>query len=107
MPLPAMAGDPSTMTGMPGMGGAPPSGSNTEASAQVDPKEQARGAIELTSKIRSFNQDQLEAVATQFPSVAKDAKELMSIIDQGIGRLVKKLISTVQLPEPEAPRIAR
>ena len=103
MPLPAMMADPDQMLGSPGMGQSDQQPQN----APVDPQEQARGAVQVVGKLRKDVTEQLSAVATQFPTVAKEAKELQSMIDQGIQRLVKKIISTIQTPEPQAPAAVR
>lgn len=57
--------------------------------------------------MRKSTQQQLEAVATQFPSVAKEAKALQQTIDEGIQRLVKAIVKTVQTAEPAAPAALR
>ncbi len=75
--------------------------------APTDPQEQARGAVQVVGKLRKDVTEQLSAVATQFPTVAKEAKDLQQMIDQGIQRLVKKIISTVQTAEPAAPAALR
>lgn len=107
MPLPVMTGDPSTLMDQPGLSAPPPEGPGTGSTPEADPKAQVKGAIEASSQLRSASQQQLSAIATQFPSVSQDAQELMKLLDQGIQRLVKKLISTVQMPEPQAPPAVR
>lgn len=101
-PLAAMAGDAATM-----LNGAPSQPSADQAQAEADPRAQARGAIQIASKVRQFNQDQFAAIATQFPQVSKEANDLLQLIDRGMQQLVKKLISTVELPEPSAPTAVR
>lgn len=101
MPLPAMMSDPDQMLGNAGASDQGPS------SSPVDPQEQARGAVQEVGKLRKQVTEQLSAVATQFPTVAKETKDLQQMIDQGIQRLVKKIIATVQTPEPAAPAVVR
>lgn len=105
MPLPAMVGDDETM--LEGDRNQPPSQQGEVAQSQTDPQAQVRGAVETTSQIRTFNRTQLETLARQFPSIAKSAQELMQIIDQGVQRIVKELVKTVQTPEPTAPKMLR
>lgn len=105
MPLPAMIGDDETMLG--GERSQPSSQQGEVADSSVDPQSQVRGAVETTSQIRTFNRTQLETLARQFPSIAKAAQELMQIIDQGVQRIVKELVKTVNTPEPTAPKMLR
>ena len=105
MPLPMMADDPSAMLGSPGM--SPPSPAQAPGSSPVAPEDQARGAVQVVGQLRKSASEQLSAVATQFPQVAKEAQELQQMIDKGIQALVKKIVGTVKTAEPAAPAVLR
>ena len=104
MPLPQMAGDASSLLDNPGMSGPSPTQGPSDG---VDPKDQARGAVELVSKLRSSTKETLESIATQFPAASKPAKELAQMIDQGIQRLIREIVKTTNTPEPAAPAVVR
>lgn len=76
-------------------------------SQQVNPADQAKGAIQVVSKLRTSNREQLEGIATQFPSVSKEAKDLLTAFDNGLQGLVKKIIETTRIPEGPGPRVTR
>jgi len=103
MPLPAMVGSDDSLMSNPGMGAAQEDPGNQE----VNPQEQAKGAVQIVSRLRSDAQAQLEAIATQFPSVSQAAKALQQAIDTGLQNLVRELIRTAQTPEPVGPRVVR
>src|SRR5437667_12380727 len=109
MPLPTMAGSDEALMSAPGMAGAmqAPSPMGDDGSQQVTPKDQAKGAVEVLSKLRQANKDQLEAIATQFPAVSKDLKDLQAALDRGIQGVVQKIIQTTQMPEGAGPRVVR
>jgi hypothetical protein len=108
MPLPTMAGSDESLMGAPGMAGAMQQASPPdEGSQQVTPKDQAKGAVKVISKLRQANKDQLESIATQFPAVSKDLKDLLAALDRGIKGVVQKIIQTTQQPESAGPRIVR
>jgi hypothetical protein len=105
MPLPSMASDPDQMLSGPGMSA--PAPQQDAGSSPVSPQDQARGAVQVLGQLRQGSTEQLEAVATQFPTVSKDAKELQQMIDKGIQNLVKAIVRTVQTQEPAAPATVR
>ncbi len=78
-----------------------------QGSQQVTPKDQAKGAVEIVSKLRQANKDQLEGIAAQFPAVSKAAKDLMAAFDRGLQGLVQEIVKTTQVPEQQGPRVAR
>lgn len=104
-----MAGDPAGMLMQPGMqGGAPPPGAMTEQPPQtVDPKQQARGAVETISQLQSSISDQIEGLARQFPAAAKSAQQVVQVMNRALQDLVRDIIQGVQMPEPEGPRVVR
>lgn len=90
----------------PGMSSGPdPRGG--QGSQDVAPLDQAKGAVEIISKLRTQNQDQLGAIATQFPAVSKSANDLLSAFDRGLQGLIKQIIKTTQAPDPSGPRVVR
>lgn len=105
MPLPAIAGDDAAVMASPGMTNqvdqpTPPQG-------DVNPQDQVRGAVVQVSGLRTSAQQTLEALATQFPTVSKPARDLAQALDRGLQALVKELVKTVQTPEPQGPRVLR
>lgn len=107
MPLPMMAGDPATMMNQPGMGAPPAPASNQPTPQMVDPKQQARGGVELISQLQTTVRAQLEGLARQFPGVAESANQAAQLFDRALQQIVRDIIATVQTPEPEAPPIVR
>lgn len=105
MPLPAFAGSDEALMGAPGMQQASPTGDPGDQ--QVTPQDQAKGAVEVLSKLRQTNTEQIEAIATQFPSVSKAAKELNQALAQGLQGLVREIIKTVNMPERPGPKVVR
>lgn len=106
MPLPAMMNAPDQMLAGPGMS-AGATGTGQPGDQTVNPREQVRGGIQALAQLRKSVGDQLSAVAGQFPTASEDAQGLQQALDQGIQRIMKKLLLTVQQPEPEAPAILR
>jgi hypothetical protein len=100
-----MMDEPDQMLSGPGM--SPPAPQTEQGSSPVSPQDQARGAVQAVGQLRKQTTEQLSAVATQFPTVSKEAKELQQLIDQGIQKLVKAIVRTVQTPEPSAPAALR
>jgi len=109
MPLPTMAGSDESLMGAPGMTGAMarPSPMGDEGSQQVTPQDQAKGAVQIVSKLRSTNKEQLEGIATQFPAVSKAAKDLLAAFDRGLQALVQEIVKTTQTTETPGPRVVR
>ena len=110
MPLPEMAGDVGSMmsgAGMQAGAAGPPQAPGSQGDSSVSPQEQARGAVEQVGKIRQSVSETLEAIASQFPTVSQSAQQLQQAINQGMQRLVKDIIKSIQTPEPEAPKILR
>lgn len=107
MPLPMMADEPSQMLGSPGMESAGAPQGQEPGQSPVQPEDQARGAVQQVGQMRKQVTEQLKAVATQFPTVAKECQELQQLLDQGIQKIVKSIVRTTQTPEAPAPAIAR
>jgi hypothetical protein len=105
MPLPAMAGSDETLMGSPGMSQVNPQGDPGDQS--VTPQDQAKGAVEILSKLRQTTTEQIEAIATQFPPVSKAAKDLQQAIAQGLQGLVREIIKTARLPQQPGPKVVR
>lgn len=107
MPLPQMTGSDENLMSGPGMQGAGGSPTPDQGTQEVTPQDQAKGAVELLSKLRSANMSQIEAIATQFPAVSKAAKELFGAFDKGLQGLIKEIVKTTQAPDGAQPRVAR
>ena len=108
MPLPSIAGADDNLMAGAGMtpGSAAPTGD--PGSQQVTPQDQAKGAVEVLSKLRTTTQQQIEAIAQQFPPVSKAAKQFSQALDQALQGLIKEIIKTTQSAGPEAgPRLVR
>lgn len=103
--LPSMASDPDQMLGSQGMSAPAPQREN--GSSPINAQDQARGGVQTLGQLQKSVKEQLEAIATQFPTVAKDTKAVQQSIEQGIQRLVKAIVQTVQTPEPDAPTALR
>jgi hypothetical protein len=103
MALPAMVGSDETLMSGPGMQGADPD----QGKQEVNPQEQAKGAVQLVSQLRQYTQSHLEALATQFPSVSEAAQRLQQAMDQGLQNLVRELIKTAQDTAQPGPRVVR
>jgi hypothetical protein len=105
-----MTGSDDTLMGQPGMQGASQQGSapgGDQGSQDVTPGDQAKGAVEVLSKLRSQNMSQIEAIATQFPAVSKAAKDLFGAFDRGLQGLIKEIVNTTRVQDSAAPRVAR
>lgn len=98
--------DESLMSG-PGMQGAASSPTPDQGNQEVNPQDQAKGAVEILSKLRQTNMSQIEAIATQFPAVSKAAKDLFGAFDRGLQGLIKEIVKTTSQPDGIQPRVAR
>jgi hypothetical protein len=107
MPLPMMTGSDESLMSGPGMQGAASSPTPDSGSHDVTPQDQAKGAVEILSKLRAANMSQIEAIATQFPAVSKSAKDLFGAFDKGLQGLIKDIVRTTQEQSTAQPRVAR
>jgi hypothetical protein len=105
-----MTGSDEALMGQPGMQSPATQGNSSlgdPGSQNVTPQDQAKGAVEILSKLRQANMDQIEAVATQFPAVSKAAKDLFGAFDRGLQGLIREIVNTTRTPDGISPRVAR
>ena len=76
-------------------------------SPQVTAQDQAKGAVEILSKLRMSTQQQIDAIAQQFPPVSKAAKQFQQALDQALQGLIKEIIKTTQSAPETGPRLVR
>lgn len=91
----------------PGMDQAAQAPPNGQGSQNIDPREQVKGAMKILSDVRGNAQQAFSAIATQFPAASGEAQAIQTAIDQGVQRLLKKLLMSVEMPEPSGPDVLR